>query len=248
MKKPVRIALCCICAAILAFSAYKIISIAAEYGKAESVYEDTANQAVTVVETSQTDASKPPITVDLAALQSENSSIIGWIYCEGTPINYPVVQSTDNEYFVRRMPDGTRNQAGSIFMDYRCSPTCQDTNTIIYGHNMKNGSMFASLKSFSSQSFYDAHPVVWFFTPAQTYRVELVAGYVTSTSSEAFEMFTDRENMLSFLNSAVSKSSFVSTVDPAGVEQVMTLATCSYEYDAARYVLIGSIVPIEGGI
>ncbi len=242
MDKRIKIALYCLLAVLLLVSGYKIIDIVSEYNKASSAYDETADMAVSEVVQSETDI-MPPIYVDFDMLCSENNSIIGWIYCEGTVINYPVVQSDDNSYFLRRMPDGTSNKAGSIFMDFRCAPDCSDTNTILYGHNMKNGSMFATLKKYSEQSFYEEHPVMWFLTPDENYRIDIVAGYVTSAGSESFEMFTDREDMQRYLNDSVKKSNFVSGVDVESVESVITLGTCSYEYDAARHVLIGSLVP-----
>ncbi len=242
MKKEVKIALYCILAVILLFSGYKIIDIASEYSKASSSYDKTADTVINEVEQSGGDIA-PPIEVDFEALYEESEDIIGWLYCEGTVINYPVVQSDDNSYYLRRMPDGTKNTAGSIFMDYRCAPDCSDTNTIIYGHNMKNGSMFATLKEYKKQEFYEEHPVMWFLTPEKNYMIELVAGFTTSTGSESFEMFTDAEDMNEYLRESVEKSDFISNVDISTVESVMTFATCSYEYDTARYVLAGSIVP-----
>ena len=79
-----------------------------------------------------------PITVDFERLQEENKDIIAWLYCPDTEINYPVVQSKDNEYYLRRLLDGTWNIAGTLFMDYRNAADCSDLHTIIYGHNMKN--------------------------------------------------------------------------------------------------------------
>ena len=83
--------------------------------------------------------------VDFSLLKQENEDIVGWIYCEGTPISYPVVQSGDNQYYLHRLINGEYNIAGSIFMDYRNNAELEDNNTIIYGHNMKNNTMFGYL-------------------------------------------------------------------------------------------------------
>ena len=90
--------------------------------------------------------------------------IIGWIYSDGTPINYPIVQTTNNEYYLRRLIDGTYNQAGSIFMDYKNSSDFSDYNTIIYGHNMKNDSMFGTLTSYESQDYYNEHKEMYLYS------------------------------------------------------------------------------------
>lgn len=240
MRKSVKTVLLCLLTIVLAVSGFKIYEIVSEYMKASYSYNDTADAVVSSV--SQTDGITPPIEVDFETLVGENGSIVGWIYCEGTAINYPVVQGSDNSYYVRRLPDGTKSTAGSIFVDYRCAADCSDTNTILYGHNMKNGSMFATIKKYGKQSFYDEHPVMWYFTPDETFMVELVAGYVTSTGSESFEMFTDTEDIQQYLSMSVEKSTFVTNASIETAERVMTLATCSYEYDNARYVLVGVLL------
>lgn len=240
MRKSVKTVLLCLLTVVLAVSGFKIYEIVSEYIKASSSYNNTADAVVSSV--SQTDGITPPIEVDFETLVGENGSIVGWIYCEGTAINYPVVQGSDNSYYVRRLPDGTKSTAGSIFVDYRCAADCSDTNTILYGHNMKNGSMFATIKKYGKQSFYDEHPVMWYFTPDETFMVELVAGYVTSTGSESFEMFTGTEDIQQYLSMSVEKSTFVTNASIETAERVMTLATCSYEYDNARYVLVGVLL------
>lgn len=240
MRKSVKTVLLCLLTVVLAVSGFKIYEIVSEYMKASSSYNNAADAVVSSV--SQTDGITPPIEVDFETLVGGNGSIVGWIYCEGTAINYPVVQGSDNSYYVRRLPDGTKSTAGSIFVDYRCAADCSDTNTILYGHNMKNGSMFATIKKYGKQSFYDEHPVMWYFTPDETFMVELVAGYVTSTGSESFEMFTDTEDIQQYLSMSVEKSTFVTNASIETAERVMTLATCSYEYDNARYVLVGVLL------
>lgn len=245
MQKRTRIILICICAVLLIVSAWQIIDICAEGCAASSVYDKAQSAVGESLTPSDADRPTPPITVDFNLLLESNGDTVGWIYSEGTPINYPVMQSEDNEWYVYHLADGTYNKAGSIFMDFRCAASCSDTNTIIYGHNMKNGTMFASLKKYYKQSYYDEHPVIWLYTPEQIYMLEVIAGYTTSTDSDAFDLFPDRETMQTYLQKAVDKSDFVSAVNIEAVERVATLATCSYEYDTARYVLVANIVPYE---
>lgn len=84
--------------------------------------------------------------------------MLAWLYCPDTVINYPVVQSDDNEYYLRRLMDGSSNTAGTLFADYRCSPDFSDPHTVIYGHNMKNDTMFGILPEYGAQEFYEPHP------------------------------------------------------------------------------------------
>lgn len=245
MTKPVKIALYCVCAVLLAVSGWKIADILIGYLSASSAYDDTADSALTAVTEFNSDKLTAPFEVDFEALWEESDSIIGWIYCKGTEINYPIVQSDDNSYFVRRLPNGKSGRAGSIFMDFRCASDYSDRNTIIYGHNMKNGSMFATLKKYSKQSFYDEHPIMWIYTPEEVYVLELIAGYVTSRGSESFEVFAEESEVKEYVEYSVGKSTFKSKFDTESIERVVTLATCSYEYDTARYVLVGNLVPID---
>ena len=126
----------------------------------------------------------PPIRVDFDALREKNDDVVAWIYCPDTPINYPVVQAADNEAYLHRLLDGSKNSAGTLFMDFRNSSDFSDWNSVIYGHNMKNGSMFGTLMDYKTQSYFDAHPKVFLLTPEQDYVVKIVAGFVTPADAE----------------------------------------------------------------
>jgi len=167
------------------------------------------------------------------------------LYSDGTVINYPILQGSNNTHYLEHMYDGSFNKAGSITMDCRNSVVFADTHTVIYGHNMKNGSMFASLKRYSEQAYYDEHPIMWIFTPEETYVLELVAGYITSASSETFDLALTPEKMTEHVSRAINRSTFVSGVAPESVNHLVTLVTCSYEYDDARYVLLGSLLTLD---
>ncbi len=187
---------------------------------------------------------KVPLTVDFDALHKICPDIIAWLYVKGTSINYPVVQSDDNQYYLYRLITGENNKSGTIFADCRNSPTLDDLNTVLYGHHMRNGTMFASLVKFKKQAFFDDHQVGWILTPDQAYRIDFVAGYVTTAVSDGFKLYTDEAEFADYLGSAVKKSTFKSDVDLSSIEKIITLSTCSYEYSDARYVLIGSLIPM----
>lgn len=186
-----------------------------------------------------------PILVDFSLLKEQNPDIIGWIYCADTPINYPIVQTEDNEYYLYRLPDGTSNASGSIFADFRNLADFSDPNTMIYGHNMKNGSMFASLLNYRQQSYYDAHPCLWILTPERAYRVDLLAGYTTPSDGEIYNVFSSAEEMQAVLSRIMEDSSFCPAEIPEDIQNIVTLSTCTYEYNIARYVVIGNLVPAE---
>ena len=186
-----------------------------------------------------------PIYVDFETLQSQNPDIVGWIYCPDTNINYPIVQGESNQSYLYRSHTGERNANGSIFLDFRNLRDFSDFNNIIYGHNMGVGEMFGTLKQFADQKFYEEHPVMWLLTPDKAFRLDLIAGMVTPSDSETYELFSYQEDLHERMEYALSHSSFdAGEVDISQITQVLTLSTCSYEYATARYVVIGNMVEI----
>lgn len=185
-----------------------------------------------------------PIEVDFSLLTQTNGEVIGWLYCPDTPINLPLVQGKDNDYYLNRLVDGSWNAAGTLFADCRNSPDFSDANTVIYGHNMKNREMFGSLYRYGEQEYYEAHPVMWLLTPAGDYKLELVAGLVTPSTSEVYAMDTTGEETLEMVRGAVGRSTFASPVTPEAGDRFVTLSTCSYEYDEARYVVIARLTAL----
>lgn len=178
--------------------------------------------------------------VDFDALLEINPDVVAWIYIEGTNINYPVVRGADNSYYLTRLLDGTYNRAGTVFMDYRNRQDLSDRNTVLYGHNMQNGAMFHQLTKYKKQTFYEAHPVCLIMTPEGNYKLEFFAGYVTDMNDAAWKMeFGSDEEYAQWLEDAVSKSLFSSTLKPGAQDRVVTLSTCTYEYNDARFVLMG---------
>lgn len=179
-------------------------------------------------------------TVDFAGLQKQNPDIIGWIYSAGTQINYPLVQGKDNEEYLYRTADKTANRCGSIFLDYQNDREFQDANSIVNGHHMKDGSMFASLLGYVEQEYYDEHPRLWLVTPGKTYSLELFAGFVTDSESDVWRLsFESEEDFAAWKSEMARHSYFKSTVIPGAAEKVVTLSTCTYEYEGARFVVMG---------
>ena len=179
-------------------------------------------------------------TVDFDALRAVNPDVVGWISIEGTNINYPVVQGTDNSHYLYRLFDGSPNNAGSIFMDYRNERDLSSRNTVLYGHNMQNDTMFSQITKYTDQAFYDGHPTGLLMTPEGNRKIEFVAGYVTGLNDDAWkiEFASDQEFSL-WLEDCIAQSTFTGTVEPTPQDRVVTLSTCTYEYSDARYVLVG---------
>ena len=242
---------------VLVFSSVKIISYVAEKKASERNQQELIDQVVTPVtpttpdnaedNTANTDnnttTSEPDyITVDFAALQAKYPDVVGWLYCANTGLNYPIVQTAEEggEYYLYRDIDGSSNKNGTVFLDWQCSSNFTSQNNLVYGHNMKTGRMFAPIVKYRDQSFYDAHPYMYLYTPNQLYKVNLFAGMVTPGDSTVYNYSLSAD----YIKECISSSTFKSSVGtPTG--NILTLSTCDYVYDNARYVVMGELVPID---
>lgn len=240
MQKVIKIILLMVCIAIFIFSAYKIYNYIREANANRKLNSKLIEKSVTLIhnsilneENESTDIM--PISVDFTVLKQECKDIVGWIYSEGTPINYPVVQSYDNQYYLRRLLDGSYNTAGTIFMDFRNNSELTDNNTIIYGHNMKNDKMFGTFQEYKNQEYYNNHKLMYYLTPEKNYKIELVAGCSVSVNSDIYNLSEEQNKDQELMQ----KSDFKSDVIVTDEDKIIILSTCSYEYDGARYILMG---------
>jgi len=189
-----------------------------------------------------------PIRVDFKSLLDVTEDVKGWIYCGDTNINYPILHGPTNNTYLRHTYDGEYNIAGSIFIETDNDPDFKDLNTIVYGHHMNDGSMFATLEDWADQEYYEDHPVMWILTPKQDYMLVLVAGYHTAAGSDAYTMFHEPdEEFRAYLDKAVEKSDFKTDyLLPIGNNtHYVMLSTCAYIFNNARYVIHGLLVPID---
>ena len=162
MRKLIRTIVLIVSIAVFCFSAYKLYDYYSEMKQGEDAVDELKNVAVTEVR----EGEKAPISVDFAALKAENPDIVAWLYSADTPINYPVVQSDDNNYYLRRLTDGSYNSNGTLFVDFRDAPDFSGFNTIIYGHRMKSKAMFGTLPGYLEQEYYEEHPVMYLICPS----------------------------------------------------------------------------------
>ena len=247
MKKVIKIILLAICLCVFIFSAYNIYKYLAEENANKKLNNELMEKAIIETPNDNNDNTGEnedilPISVDFSVLKQENEDIVGWLYLEDSPINYPVVQSNDNDYYLRRLVNGEYNIAGSLFMDYRNDSNLEDNNTIIYGHNMKNNTMFGSLQEYKNQDYYDNHKVMYYFTPEKNYIIELFTGYTISVESDIYDLSVIDSSKLEEL---ISKSDFESNTKVTEEDKIITLSTCAYEYDGERYIVMGVLKEIE---
>lgn len=170
----------------------------------------------------------PDITVDFEALKAINSECVAWIYVDGAQINYPVVQGADNEYYLHNTFEKQKNSAGCVFMDWEVDPELSSWNTFIYGHNMKNGTMFGHLKNFiNNPNVYDKDPYIYVFRPEGIYRYEIFSYYLDPTDSEMYYTCDNFREYRAYLRNATAKSVKECSAKATPEENIVTLVTCS---------------------
>lgn len=213
--------------------------------------KETVEVEVSMVEQKETEAgAQQPeamsFRVDFNYLRQVNEDIVGWLISDSGEINYPIVRGADNSYYLNHLFDGTYNKNGALFMDYRNTPGFVDRNTFIYGHNMKNGSMFAPLLQYADQAYYDAYPEMRIITPDGTYRLEIFSGYTTTGDSASYQLdFYDDGAYVDYISQIKEQSDFVSDVEVDTEDKIITLSTCAYSFDEARYLVHAKLVKEE---
>ncbi len=184
--------------------------------------------------------------IDFDALKDINSDIIGWIYFEDTSIDYPIVKGDDNVYYLDHLYNGEVNSSGSIFLDAQNNEMFLDRNSIVYGHHMKNGTMFSDITNYKEQSYYDEHKEAFLLTPNKNYRIKLFSGYVTDPNDDARQIsFNSDDEFLRWTNRLVNLSCFKCDIVPDASDRIITFSTCSYEFNDARFVLHGVMTELN---
>ena len=176
--------------------------------------------------------------MDFSALRQQNPDVLGWILIPGTRVSYPVVQGTDNSYYLDHTWRGGKNYVGAIFMECRNSGDLSDFNTIIYGHRMNNRSMFGTLSQYKSRSYWQAHPYVYLTDDSGTHRYEIFAAGEVSVDSDVYRLgLRSDSSRQSFLDSCLALSALNTGVTPHTYDKVLTLSTCTGNGHATRWVV-----------
>ena len=165
---------------------------------------------------------------DLDALRQVNEDVLGWIQIPGSRIDYPILQGEDNEYYLKRTWKGYRNPVGSIFLETLNSNDFTDWNTIIYGHNMSDGSMFGGLQRYKRQNYWEEHPYIYIVTDLGVLRYEVFSTYVAEVDSKTYGLsFQQNRTREEFLAMALEQSQIDTGIVPEITDQIITLSTCS---------------------
>ena len=213
-------------------SFYENLATSAEAGRLEAPNQNGTNNP------DSSDLFVP--FVDFEKLDMDFPGLVGWIKLPNSPIDYPVMQHTDNDYFLSRLPDGTRHRSGSIFLDYRNSSDFSDKSILIYGHESREDEMFGSLKNYRNQKYFDENPIIHLYTPERDYEIILFATYLAHSQDDHPPLsFRNNEEFLRYIGQITDKSLIKSDVTVNGDDQIVSLCTCAYDFDEARLVVVG---------
>lgn len=227
---------------IILVSGYKIGKTMWDYQVAKSAYTNISEK------TAKVDPKQFTGVVDWKALKKVNPDVQGWLYQKGTVINYPVVQGTDNDTYLHTRFDKQWSGGGTLFVDYRMEKDFKGFNSIIYGHHMKDGSMFRSIRGYTKEEgYYDKHKTLELATPHGNYHLVVFSAFITKATDEnTYKMTYDGDEKQAYIDRAWEQSELPITRDSVDVtkdDRLVTLSTCAYDYEEARYIVMCKMVP-----
>ena len=240
--------------AVFCYAAFNLYHIYTEYKKGTDEYNQIEEMAVTERDADSAEVAgpnaqlKPPIEVDFDKLKSVNEDVVGWIYVDALPdISYPIVKGKDNQTYLHQTYEKNYNFAGTIFVDYENSGDFSDCNTLVYGHNMKNGSMFGHLKKFrENDKLYKQDKYFWILTPERNYRYEIITAYTTGVNSDTYTLFKGPGEEFEKYLETIKGYSEIQTddTDLTIKDKIVTLSTCTGN-ESTRFVVQGKRVDAE---
>lgn len=236
--------LCC----IIGFCLYKIGGILYEYHKGTSAYNEIQKLAGVTHEIDKIEEKGMDRFdyVDFEALAKKNEDIRAWIYSRNTVINYPIVQGRNNEYYLYRMFNREWNGKGSLFIDANCEHPFEDFNTIIYGHRMKDGSMFHDLIKYRDKAYYEKHRIMYLLTPDKRYKVRIFGVLTIPADSDFYRLsFIDDADKEGYINDVKTGSETPMDVEVTSADRIIMMSTCTYEFEDARLVVFGKLEEIK---
>ena len=222
---------------VFCVSGFQLIRIGKGYLDGRSEYEKVRDVALTNPDEQE------GFRVDFEELMKSNPDTVGWIrfYPEPSQISYPIVQGEDNERYLHETFSANENTLGAIFLNVDNSADYSDKNTIIYGHRMRDGSMFRHLQDYEDESFWKDNPYFYIYTPDGkeiTYHIYSYA-VVNAVSDTYLTEFGDDESYQEFLDMTMETSEYDTGVEVDAEDTIVTLSTCTSANDENRIVVRG---------
>ena len=223
---------------IMGYSGYQLYTIYQKYHVGNVKYQEIQEEAGA--------AEGGPLDLNWKKLQKKYPAIRGWLYLEDTVINYPIAQGEDNDFYLHHLINGDYEWKGCLFLDFRNDGKFRDHLTVIYGHRMKDGSMFKPLVQYREESFYKKHPVLLLSTPERDYDILVFAACTIPADSERYQMEwseESNEDKQEYLDWIYSCTELATDVKVSPKDRIVMMSTCTYEFDEARLVVFGKLVP-----
>lgn len=217
----------------------------------EEVSKEIKEEPADIQDAEEEPTSQIDVPVDFAALQQRNPDVYAWIQIPNTAVDYPILQSsTDNAYYLNHTIDGEEKKEGAIFTENFNTKTFEDPNTVIYGHDMKNGSMFQSIHNYMDRNFFDTNRDITIYMPDQILHYKIFAAYLTDNKHLLMNYnFWNQEEYKQYLDSIFSKrdmNAFVDTsMEVTNEDKIITLSTCYAGISTQRYLVQAVLVSIE---
>ncbi|MGE6517550.1 class B sortase [Lysinibacillus sphaericus] len=255
MKKKISKLLTFLYLAIFLYSGFALAKYVYTYyetskslKEVQSIYEETLEtieKQADVSLTSTEDLMKYTVRPQFNELLAVNDGIVGWISVDNTKLNNPILQADNNDFYLNHNFKNRESRAGSVFMDYRNDALDMSRNTILYGHAMKNGTMFGSLKNYLNQDYADAHRTIYLDTLYDGYDIEVFAAYETTIDFYYIETeFKSNESFFQFIEQVQARSTIEMNIEIGPDDKILTLSTCkdSVMSDDHRFVVQGKLV------
>ena len=208
----------------------------------------TASTVATTEASEATTEKKKQNVIDFDKLKKQNKDIVAWIKVPGTSVDYPVYQHPkDNSYYLTHNADKQEDSYGAIYIETFNNKYFTDPNTVVYGHNMRNGSMFGSLHKFEDAKFFNKHRKIIIYTEDDTLTYKIFAAFVHSNMHILYEYdFTDYEDFDRYLGDLYSNTDSDAhidrKVDVDSDDRIITLSTCNHGISTQRYLIQGVLL------
>lgn len=232
---------------VFAFCMCALALIGLSYCQGQQKYDSLAK--TTGISNISEEADVRELTIDWDSLKSTNPDTVGWVYVPNTVINYPIVQASDNDYYLNHDFDGDEGwlaEFGTIFLDYRNAANWSDPSNFVYGHHLNDGSMFANIAEVDSQQRFEECRTVFLLTPQGNYKLRAFSLVHCSGTEEIVNTeFENPEAMASYIQEMIDRSEFNPGVIPTAneIKQSFAFATCDNTYQSVgRYVLFCYVV------
>lgn len=242
---------------VVVVASVNIARLAKEYQAGINEYKDLEQYVAVVEEPEQrvedkteeeVQESQIPVLLDIDfdKLEEINSDVVGWLYYAPLEISYPIVRGNDNEYYTQYTFEQEKNSSGAIFMDFLNRTDLTDYNTIVYGHNMRNGTMFGSLKKLlNDTSYLEEDPYFYVYTKDKAYMYEIASVYITNEESDTYNLIGTREDQQEYISYILETSTWLWDKELTPEDKIMTLSTCHGLHSTNRTVVHGVLIVSE---